>query len=337
MKPFLSQQSPDLAGLDTHSVDLIGDVHGCATTLRQLLEQLGYRYQRGAYRHPQRHAVFIGDLIDRGNYIRECLHLVQDMVAAGSAHCLIGNHEYNALVYSTAIDRGEGAEYLRSHTPGHTRQLRATLDQFAAYPEEWQAFIGWFRELLIYIETDTFRAVHACWDNALLRTLKRQGIQDFSEIDFLAKTVERGTFEWQVADRLLRGTSLLLPDEQTLVGSDGLERRAYRTKFWVAEPQTHGDVEFQPDPIPRHIAEQTLTDQEKERLRYYGRDQKPLFVGHYWQSGRPKPVCDNIACLDYSAVRRGKLVAYRMDGEQILQPDKFVWVDVDPRDISAGR
>ena len=34
----------------------------------------------------------------------------------------------------------------------------------------------------------------------------------------------------------------------------------------------------------------------------------------------------NIACLDYSAVKGGQLVAYRMDDEQQLSVDKFVSV-----------
>src|SRR3546814_11180079 len=53
-----------------------------------------------------------------------------------------------------------------------------------------------------------------------------------------------------------------------------------------------------------------------------------LFVGHYWRRGRPGPLRDNLACLDYSAVKNGKLVAYRLDSETRLDPAKFVWVDV---------
>jgi hypothetical protein len=36
-----------------------------------------------------------------------------------------------------------------------------------------------------------------------------------------------------------------------------------------------------------------------------------------------------VACIDFSAVKYGKLVAYRFDGEKVLSSDKFVWVDVD--------
>jgi hypothetical protein len=42
-------------------------------------------------------AVFLGDIIDRGPRIREALHIVHDMVEAGQALCIMGNHEFNAL------------------------------------------------------------------------------------------------------------------------------------------------------------------------------------------------------------------------------------------------
>ena len=54
-----------------------------------------------------------------------------------------------------------------------------------------------------------------------------------------------------------------------------------------------------------------------------------LFVGHYWCNGTPAPLRPNLACLDYSAVKYGKLVAYRLDDEAQIDPRKFVWVDVE--------
>jgi hypothetical protein len=50
-------------------------------------------------------------------------------------------------------------------------------------------------------------------------------------------------------------------------------------------------------------------------------------MGHYWLSGKPEPLADNIACLDYSVARPGgKLVAYRWNGEQKLLASNFVSV-----------
>ncbi len=41
--------------------DIVGDIHGHADTLERLLDRLGYREQRGVYRHPERKLIFVGD------------------------------------------------------------------------------------------------------------------------------------------------------------------------------------------------------------------------------------------------------------------------------------
>lgn len=46
--------------------DIIGDIHGQASTLEQMLLRLGYRDEGGVFRHPERKVVYLGDFIDRG-------------------------------------------------------------------------------------------------------------------------------------------------------------------------------------------------------------------------------------------------------------------------------
>ena len=77
------------------------------------------------------------------------------------------------------------------------------------------------------------------------------------------------------------------------------------------------------------MASLPLSPTDKSRLLQYGVDEPMLFVGHYWRRGRPTPIRPNLACLDYSAVMYGKLVAYRLDDETRIDPDKFVWVEVE--------
>ena len=45
--------------------------------------------------------------------------------------------------------------------------------------------------------------------------------------------------------------------------------------------------------------------------------------------GLPEPIAPNIVCLDYSAVKYGRLVAYRMDNETLPQANKYTWVRVE--------
>ena len=87
---------------DTGPFDIIGDVHGCATELEELLATLGYTVAWGetsgdrtvAVEPPAgRKAVFLGDLIDRGPNAPDALRIAMSMVAAGTGYCIQGNHE----------------------------------------------------------------------------------------------------------------------------------------------------------------------------------------------------------------------------------------------------
>ena len=311
------------------SYDLIGDVHGCAHTLEHLLERLGYRKLAGIWRHPQRMAVFLGDIIDRGPRIRESLHIVYDMVKAGQALCLMGNHEFNALGWCTTAPAGSGKQFVREHTPRHARLIHETLEQFDKYPGEWREFVQWFYDMPLFVDAGRFRVVHACWDAEVIATLREQYPEGCIDEAFLTAAGVSGSFADLSFNRLLRGTDMRLPGGMTLTGGDGLTRAFFRTKFWEDDPKTYGDIVFQPDALPDRVAQQPLSSTEKSALLRYGIDEPLLFVGHYWRSGRPAPIRPNLACLDYSAVLYGKLVAYRLDQETRLDPNKFVWVNVD--------
>ncbi|MBR5372751.1 MAG: polynucleotide kinase-phosphatase [Oscillospiraceae bacterium] len=80
--------------------DIIGDVHGCCTELEQLLCRLGYVRTDAGYAHPDgRTAAFLGDFCDRGERSTDVLRLVMDMVKAGSAIAVPGNHDVKLLKY----------------------------------------------------------------------------------------------------------------------------------------------------------------------------------------------------------------------------------------------
>jgi protein phosphatase len=87
---------------DVGPFDIIGDVHGCASELEELLTALGYIVawgetlgERSVVVTPPagRKAVFLGDLVDRGPNAPDCLRIAMSMVAAGTGYCIQGNHE----------------------------------------------------------------------------------------------------------------------------------------------------------------------------------------------------------------------------------------------------
>ncbi len=325
----VAQIFPPAAGYD-----LIGDVHGCGVTLARLLERMGYRRQGEVYRHANRRAIFVGDIIDRGPRVREALQIVKAMVDAGEALMVIGNHEFNALTYCTPRPDGQG--HLRPHVPRTTRQIAETLEQFAPYPQEWRDYLAWFAELPLFIEYpghkgfSPFRVVHACWDAPLIEHHRAHFGSGHFDQAFLLASVTPGTVEFKTRQRLTSGIDMPLPEGMSIVSSDGYERTNFRTKFWAENPRTYGDLLFQPDPLPETLACAPIGDSDRALMAHYGPEQPPLFVGHYWLKGKPAPIAPNLVCLDYSAVKYGRLVAYRMDGEAHLAAHKFVWEYVDP-------
>jgi Calcineurin-like phosphoesterase len=108
--------------------DIIGDVHGCADELIDLLGLLGYRVTfsgEGDVRRaqvtppPGRRAFFAGDLVDRGPNSPDVLRIVMDMVEAGQALCVAGNHDVTCI------------RWLEGHASHLHHGLDKTAEQFA--------------------------------------------------------------------------------------------------------------------------------------------------------------------------------------------------------------
>ena len=101
--------------------DVIGDIHGEADKLAALLCKLGYSEVDQVWRHAQRTAIFVGDLIDRGPKQLETVHIVRGMVDAGCAQCVLGNHEFNAIAWVTPDPERPG-HFLRDHHKAGNRE-----------------------------------------------------------------------------------------------------------------------------------------------------------------------------------------------------------------------
>jgi diadenosine tetraphosphatase ApaH/serine/threonine PP2A family protein phosphatase len=103
-QPHPRTTSVDLSA-DPGPFDVIGDVHGCAAELIDLLQRLGYQSGGGRpWTSGQgRTAVFVGDLVDRGPANAEALRVAMDMVAGGTAFCVPGNHDLQLERYLTGL------------------------------------------------------------------------------------------------------------------------------------------------------------------------------------------------------------------------------------------
>jgi protein phosphatase len=123
---------------ETGPFDVVGDVHGCRAELEQLLTELGYELERDAAgravgaRHQERHAVFVGDLVDRGPDTPGVLRLVMGMAAAGTAFCVAGNHEVKLLkaLRGRNVRRSHGLDASMEQLEAETDEFRARVDRF---------------------------------------------------------------------------------------------------------------------------------------------------------------------------------------------------------------
>jgi hypothetical protein len=314
--------------------DIIGDVHGHADLLEALLQKMGYHHRAGAWRHPERTAIFVGDLIDRGAHQVRTLRMVRSMIDAGSARATMGNHEFNAIAWATP-DPQNSNNHLRHR---HGEKGRKNRDQHRAFladvredTAEHRKWIDWMMELPVWIEEPEFRVVHACWSPKHAEALRphlREGNRLTPEL--IEQASRHGTEMHAAIETLLKGEEVALPDGISYRDKDGHERDRTRTKWWNPELTTYREacIGTRPDHLP---------DQEIVGRETIPEPDRPTFVGHYWLSPRSEmtPRTRRVACVDYSAGKGGPLSAYRFDGETELSAAKFVaaW----PKRGSAAR
>jgi hypothetical protein len=302
------------------AIDIIGDVHGQYDKLVRLLARLGYRESMGAWRHPGRCAVFVGDLIDRGPRQLATVNLVRAMMDAGAARCILGNHEFNAIAWVTE-ERCAPGHFLRPHTPANSRQHSAFLAEVEGTSEH-ASIIAWFRTLPLWLDLEPLRVIHACWhapSMALLNPHLGPGDTLTEELIHLAS--EPGQPAHEAIEVLCKGPEARLPDGQSFEDKEGKQRHEVRLRWWLPHLTSYreagivmpGDRAKLPDaPLP-------------PAAQGYVYDGPPVIFGHYWFSGTPRVISSRFACVDYSAAVAGPLVAYRWEGESELADERLLW------------
>lgn len=306
--------------------DVIGGVHGCADELEALLAQMGYAVRDGAYRHPDRTAVFVGDLIDRGPAQLRVLQIAKAMVDADSARMVLGNHEFNALAYATEWPLGSG-KYLRERSEKNNKQHFEFLRQVTGATRV--EYLEWFRTQPLWLDLGGIRVVHACWHEASMAVLGDDRISTDAQ---LVRASTKGDPVYEAVETLLKGPeiSLVEREQPPYVDKDGHRRDAARLRWWNSAATSLADVaeiggDFTTEdgtPYPKLPAIEVAQD-------YVYEGQVPVFYGHYWRQGEPTHLrdwTDYAACVDFSAVKGGELTAYRWSGETRIDPANYVQV-----------
>ncbi|WP_420993670.1 metallophosphoesterase [Cupriavidus sp. 30B13] len=304
--------------------DIIGDVHGEARKLQSLLVRLGYIEREGAFRHPERTAIFVGDFIDRGPHQLETINIVRPMVQAGSALAVMGNHEFNAIAWYLR-DPDQSDKYLRTREgevgQKNRKQHQAFLDEVERNSDLHAEIIEWFLSLPLWLDLPELRVIHACWHSdaiAELEPLLRPG--RLLDIEMMVKASRKDTLEYRLVETLLKGVEVPLPPGRTFKDKSGHTRHEARIRWWDGSATNYRQAA-----MVSHETRVQLPDADlpgSARVSYA--DDKPVFVGHYWMTGRPDVLSSAVVCVDYSAGNGGPLVAYRWSGEAELSADYFV-------------
>lgn len=124
----------------------IGDIHGCAASLKALVDQLQ------SYR--DRTFIFVGDYIDRGPSSKEVVDFLIDFQQEVECIFLRGNHEQMML---NALNGSDKQLWLMNGGRTTIKSYEKNGEQFEL-PDEHRAF---YESLELYYETPDYFFVHA--------------------------------------------------------------------------------------------------------------------------------------------------------------------------------
>ena len=307
--------------------DIIGDVHGYADKLEGLLLKMDYKFIDGTWQHPDRKAIFVGDLIDRGPRQIDSVMIAKRMVDAGHAYIVMGNHEFNAIAYATPHPK-KRHDFLRTHrgkTGGKNRkQHKKFLRAVGKNSDRHKEFIAWFKTIPLWLDLGGLRIIHACWDLKSMEGLKSKLGPNNTVTDELMVTMStKDHDDYHDLEILIKGPEIRMPDGFKYKDKDEIVRSSARYAWWDPEASTFDVAARIPDnckavdgtPFPQLPAVPIPSGNPEP----YG-DTIPLFFGHYWCTDEDEIISDHAMCVDYSAGKGGPLKAYRWNGESKLDP-----------------
>ncbi len=142
--------------------DIISDLHSCKLELLELLYKIGYHWDKNCslFVPPKkRHLIFVGDIIDRGPSPYATYIFVRDMVRAGHASMVRGNHDDKLFRYS------KGNRVIQNN--GLDKTILA-LENGGITKEEIFEF---FKDTPYYLSLDDGKliVVHAAWRSGMFK------------------------------------------------------------------------------------------------------------------------------------------------------------------------
>ncbi len=301
--------------------DIIGDVHGSAMELEQLLLKLGYQLVDGIWKHAYRKAIFVGDFIDRGPNSRRVLEIVKSMVTYDYAHAILGNHELNAIYYLTKNKEGKPFRKLSDSSKKLTEQVK---NEFRGEEKVLKMYLKWMRTLPTHLDFGAFRVVHAYWNDDYARIIDQYRNEGKFAKNVLKYMVDSEHPLGNAIDKTTKGIEFNLPNDLIIKDSNNNRRSKFRIKWWEpAENKTFLELAFG---NKFTLPDYTIPKQILFPYKWYDEKEPMVFFGHYCMDKNNMMVRDNVCCIDSCIANGGTLAAYRWNGETKLNPDNLVFL-----------
>jgi hypothetical protein len=288
---------------------------------------MDYELIDGTWQHPERKAIFVGDLIDRGPRQIDSVMIAKRMVEGGHAHIVMGNHEFNAIAYATPNPNKPG-DFLRTHWGKlgrkNRKQHKVFLSGVGKNSTRHKECVDWFKTIPLWLEIGGIRVIHAYWNLLAMENLRGKLGPNNTVTDELMVTMStKGHDDYHDLEILIKGPEIEMPEGLSYKDKDGIARRSARFAWWDPKASTFDVAARIPDnctaidgtPFPELPAVPIPSGNPAP----YG-DTIPLFFGHYWCTDGDEIISDHAMCVDYSAGKGGPLKAYRWNGESKLDP-----------------
>ena len=122
---------------------IVGDVHGCFNTLKELLKK---------WEPSKQQLIFVGDIVDHGNFSAQVVHYLHDLHAAHNDLVILrGNHEH--LFLNHCLTEFNEDWYLKSG--------ERTFGQYLAMGRNIENDAAWMKSFPVFYETPTLLVTHA--------------------------------------------------------------------------------------------------------------------------------------------------------------------------------
>ena len=137
--------------------------------------------------------------------------------------------------------------------------------------------------------------------------------------ELMTRASQRDDPVFCAVETLTKGLEIALPEGCAFFDKDGHERKNVRIRWWDESSLNYQELALMPEKLRADLPEKPVPTVNRP---VYDQN-KPVFFGHYWMQGDPVVQSPKMACVDYSAGNGGPLVAYRWEGEQVLDANHF--------------